>query len=90
MKLSATLFAAAVLAAASTAALAQEQYQVAQPQQQGLTRAQVRQELKELEEAGYNPSTANDYDYPQNIQAAEARVAAKHAAQGVYSPMQQQ
>jgi len=44
---------------------------------QPLTRAQVREELIQLEKAGYNPSTANDYDYPANIQAAEARVAAQ-------------
>jgi hypothetical protein len=45
---------------------------------QPLTRAQVRAELVQLEKAGYNPATANDYDYPANIQAAEARVAAQN------------
>jgi hypothetical protein len=50
---------------------------------QPLTRAQVREQLIQLEKAGYNPATANDYDYPANIQAAEARVAAQNAgAQG--------
>jgi hypothetical protein len=44
-----------------------------------VTRAQVRNELIQLEKAGYNPATANDYDYPANIQAAEARVAAQNA-----------
>ncbi|TKC86688.1 DUF4148 domain-containing protein [Trinickia terrae] len=44
---------------------------------QPVTRAQVRQELIQLEQAGYNPATANDYDYPANIQAAEARVTAQ-------------
>ncbi|HEV3106688.1 MAG TPA: DUF4148 domain-containing protein [Trinickia sp.] len=43
------------------------------------TRAEVRNELIELEQAGYNPAAANDYDYPEQILAAEARVAAKHA-----------
>src|ERR1700722_19268781 len=43
-----------------------------------VTRAQVRNELIQLEKAGYNPATANDYDYPANIQAAEARVAAQN------------
>jgi hypothetical protein len=44
-----------------------------------LTRAQVRAELVQLEQAGYNP--AADYvDYPQNIQAAEARVSAQNGA----------
>jgi hypothetical protein len=47
---------------------------------QPLTRAQVRAELVQLEKAGYNPTTANDYDYPANIQAAEARVAAQNGA----------
>ncbi|MGA7777122.1 MAG: DUF4148 domain-containing protein [Paraburkholderia sp.] len=44
-----------------------------------LTRAQVRDQLIQVEKAGYNPATSNDYDYPANIQAAEARVAAEHA-----------
>ena len=47
---------------------------------QPVTRAQVRAELIQLEKAGYNPTTANDYDYPANIQAAEARVAAQNGA----------
>ncbi|WP_206996826.1 DUF4148 domain-containing protein [Trinickia mobilis] len=46
---------------------------------QPLTRAQVRQELIELEQAGYNPARADDYNYPADIQAAEARVAAQKA-----------
>lgn len=44
-----------------------------------VTRAQVRAELVQLEKAGYNP--AADYvNYPQNIQAAEARVGAQNGA----------
>jgi hypothetical protein len=43
-----------------------------------VTRAQVRSELIQLEKAGYNPATANDNDYPNDIQAAEARVAAQN------------
>jgi hypothetical protein len=43
-----------------------------------LTRAQVRAELAQLEKAGYNPA---DYvNYPENIQRAEAVVAAQNAA----------
>jgi len=42
-----------------------------------VTRAQVRQELVQLEKAGYNPAVANDATYPADIQAAEQRV---HAA----------
>jgi hypothetical protein len=44
-----------------------------------LTRAQVREQLIQIEQAGYNPATANPYAYPGNIQAAEARVAAQQA-----------
>lgn len=47
---------------------------------QPLTRAQVRNELIQLEKAGYNPSIANDENYPADIQAAEARVAAEKGA----------
>ena len=42
-----------------------------------VTRAQVRAELVQLEKAGYNPST-DRVDYPQNIQAAQARVNAEN------------
>ncbi len=45
-----------------------------------LTRAQVRAELIELEKAGYNPAVGEDPHYPDDIQAAEARVAKQHAA----------
>jgi outer membrane lipoprotein-sorting protein len=45
-----------------------------------VTRAQVRAELAALESVGYNP---NDWiNYPENIQAAEQRLAAKRAAEG--------
>ncbi|MEX3980436.1 DUF4148 domain-containing protein [Paraburkholderia sp. EG287A] len=44
-----------------------------------LTRAQVRAELVQLEKAGYNP-TADYANYPQEIQAAEARVSAQNGA----------
>jgi len=48
----------------------------AQSNQQPLTRAQVRAELVQLEKAGYNP---NDWvDYPENIQAAQAKIAAQN------------
>ncbi len=39
-----------------------------------VTRAQVRQDLIQVEQAGYNPANANDPYYPNDIQAAEARV----------------
>lgn len=44
---------------------------------EGLTRAEVRAQLVELERAGYNPSS-DQTQYPTNIQAAEARVNAEH------------
>jgi hypothetical protein len=42
-----------------------------------VTRAEVRHELKELESVGYRP-VPNDLYYPDDIQAAEQRLAAKH------------
>lgn len=42
-------------------------------------RDQVKQELIQLEQAGYNPATHDDPYYPNDIQAAEARV---HAQEG--------
>jgi len=44
---------------------------------QPLTRAQVRAKLIQLENAGYDPITSGDPDYPAKLQAAEARVAAQ-------------
>ena len=49
---------------------------------QPVTRAQVRAELVQLEKAGYNPA-ADRYDYPVNIQAAQARVNAQNGAMGM-------
>ena len=46
-----------------------------------VTRAQVKAELAQLEKAGYNPG-GEDVNYPQDIQAAEQRVAEQ---QGVAS-----
>ncbi|MFL9875662.1 DUF4148 domain-containing protein [Paraburkholderia megapolitana] len=43
-----------------------------------VTRAQVRAELVQLENAGYRPR-ANDPHYPDDIQAAEAKIAANDA-----------
>ncbi|HEX7932192.1 MAG TPA: DUF4148 domain-containing protein [Paraburkholderia sp.] len=51
--------------------------------EQPLTRAEVKAQLKQIEQAGYNPANAVDSNYPADIQAAEARVAAHNAmAQG--------
>ena len=43
---------------------------------QPVTRAEVRSQLVQLENAGYKP-WANEADYPVDLQAAEARVAAE-------------
>jgi hypothetical protein len=52
----------------------------AQSQQAPLTRAEVRAQLAQIEQAGYNPAH-NDNNYPADIQAAEAKVASEdHAA----------
>jgi peptidoglycan hydrolase-like protein with peptidoglycan-binding domain len=61
------------LSAAPLAALAQTS--------DGLTRAQVKQDLQRLEQAGYNPSERDAY-YPSDIQAAEAKVDAQNAYGG--------
>ncbi|MFM0597180.1 MULTISPECIES: DUF4148 domain-containing protein [Paraburkholderia] len=54
---------------------------------QPVTRAQVRSELIQLEQAGYQPGRADPY-YPADIQAAQARVAEQNgtaqAAQSGY------
>jgi len=38
-----------------------------------VTRAEVKAQLLQLEQAGYDPS-ANDSEYPGNLQAAQARI----------------
>lgn len=42
-----------------------------------LTRAEVRADLVQIEQAGYFPGTGEDLAYPNDIQAAEAKVSAK-------------
>lgn len=44
-----------------------------------LTRAQVRADLVRLEQAGYEPGMDDPY-YPDNLQAAEARLAQQRGA----------
>jgi hypothetical protein len=46
-----------------------------------VTRAEVRADLVRVEQAGYNPARGDDADYPADIQAAEAKVAAQDTAQ---------
>jgi hypothetical protein len=74
MKLFQSLFVAALVAVPAVSFA-----QSVQP----LTRAQVRAELVQLEQAGYNPGNGYDATYPRDIQAAEARV---HAADSAYGP----
>jgi len=71
------LFSAVVVAAA----LAAPAISFAQSSEQGLTRAEVRAQLVELERAGYNPG-ADHVNYPENIQAAQARVTGQKLASG--------
>ncbi|MFM0209966.1 DUF4148 domain-containing protein [Paraburkholderia sediminicola] len=67
-------FAIAALVAAPLASFAQSN--------QPVTRAQVREELAQLEKAGYNP---NDWlNYPANIQRAEAIVAQQNSNNTAY------
>lgn len=54
--------------------------QQADTQSGGLTRAQVRAELVELENVGYHVGDGDSTNYPEEIQAAEAKVAAQHLA----------
>jgi hypothetical protein len=44
---------------------------------QPVSRAQVQAELAQVEQAGYEPR--DDIHYPENLQAAEAKVAAQNA-----------
>ena len=45
-----------------------------------VTRAQVRAELAQLAQAGYHAGDGDNARYPEDIQAAEARVAAQNSA----------
>ncbi|MEA3084398.1 MAG: hypothetical protein QOC89_2095 [Paraburkholderia sp.] len=41
-----------------------------------VTRAEVRADLARVEQAGFSPSSGDDANYPADIQAAEAKIAA--------------
>lgn len=69
---------AIVTTAAVTLALTVPALSSAQTSNGPMTREQVRAQLIELEHAGYNPAHGNRGTYPAEIQAAEARVAAKN------------
>jgi Domain of unknown function (DUF4148) len=74
-----SLIQAVVVAAALAAPVA-----VFAQSNQPVTRAQVRAELVQLEKAGYNPARGEDPNYPADIQAAEAKVAAQNGAASGY------
>lgn len=46
-----------------------------------VTRAQVLQELIDLESVGYHPAMANEVNYPENVQAAMRRLEARRASE---------
>lgn len=71
-----TLIAAAL--AATVLAAPAVSFAQANANQQPLTRAQVRAELVQLEKAGYRPGLSSPY-YPEDLQAAQARVAQQNA-----------
>ena len=81
----AVLFAASATFAASAFAGGYNMVPVTGPTQsnQPLTRAEVRAQLVQIEQAGYNPGRGNDTNYPTDAQAAEGRAYAQQAvAQG--------
>ncbi|WP_345814602.1 DUF4148 domain-containing protein [Paraburkholderia sp. PREW-6R] len=69
-----------IKAVAIAAVLAAPVASFAQADQQPVTRAQVRSDLIQMEQAGYNPATSNDPTYPSDVQAAEHRVSADNPA----------
>ncbi|OLL28805.1 hypothetical protein BTH42_25785 [Burkholderia sp. SRS-W-2-2016] len=67
-----------IKAVAIAAVLAAPVVSFAQSSQQPVTRAEVRNQLIQLEQAGYNPATANDTNYPADVQAAERQIQAQN------------
>ncbi|BCG02827.1 hypothetical protein PPGU19_073950 (plasmid) [Paraburkholderia sp. PGU19] len=81
---------ALIQAVVVSCALAAPALSFAQAQQGEVTRAQVREDLQRVEAAGYRP-ISKDATYPDDIQAAEAKVAAseqpmEHTAVGGVAP----
>ncbi|AOJ83440.1 hypothetical protein WS86_22490 [Burkholderia savannae] len=80
-----------VVTAAAALVLAAPVVSFAQSSNGSLTRAQVVQELVDLESVGYQPSRGNETTYPGDIQAAQRRLdakrlAARKAAEAAYGP----
>ncbi|WP_434111114.1 DUF4148 domain-containing protein [Paraburkholderia caffeinilytica] len=69
-----------IKAVAIAAILAAPVASFAQSSDQPATRAEVRNQLIQLEQAGYNPGRSNDTSYPADVQAAESRVQAQNPA----------
>ena len=69
-----------IKAIAVAAVLAVPVASFAQSGDQPATRAEVRSQLIQLEQAGYNPAASNDTNYPSDAQAAESRVQAQNPA----------
>lgn len=67
MKFDSFVLATAILAIIPVTAIAQNSTQP--------TREQVRQQLIALEQSGYRPGSASNINYPDDLQAAEQRVA---------------
>jgi hypothetical protein len=76
MNLVRSLVAAAVVVAAAVPA-------VSFAQDHTITRAEVRAELVQLQQAGYNAASDNN-QYPTNLQAALSRIAASQNANAAY------
>lgn len=72
-----SLFQAVVVAAALVAPMAAFAQSNAP-----VSRAQVRAELVQLEKVGYHVGDGDNANYPEAIQAAEAKVAAQNSAVG--------
>ncbi|KVZ44225.1 hypothetical protein WL18_03125 [Burkholderia ubonensis] len=70
-----------VTAAAAAILLAAPALSFAQSAKSPVTRAQVLQELYDLESVGYNPSVGDAGNYPDDIMAAQERLAAKRLAE---------
>jgi hypothetical protein len=71
-----------VLLSATALVVAACPLQVVGQAQAPVTRAQVQCELRALEGAGYHPAE-EDFYYPRNLQAAQARLAKQNKARGL-------
>ncbi|MDN7182275.1 DUF4148 domain-containing protein [Caballeronia sp. SEWSISQ10-4 2] len=69
MKSSITSFAIAFILVAPAASFAQASEPV--------TRTEVREQIVQIEKAGYTPGATDAYAYPENIMEVEARIAAQ-------------